>query len=370
MAIETRLEHAAGRKVTRRTTLKFTLAAGAAFAAPAYIRNLKAAESLIIADPGGSFEMAVKKGFHEPFTKETGVEINQVARKANPIAQVKAMVETKSYDWDAVYVGNPDAYILGQQGLLEDVDQSGPDFKQLPEKVVLGLKYIAPVDVPALNNCYNKDKYGKNPPQGWADFWDVKKFPGRRAMSKRAHENAEVAMMADGVPPGPEIYKALSAPGGWDRFFKKMGEIRPHIAAWATSGSQTAQLSKAGEADMVSGFYNNHLVSIEDGAPYAIDWKQAFFNVGGYVIAKGNPKADLARKWCATTAKAERQAVHSQYIANGPANPEAFKYIDEARAKKLPTYPAYFATMFPMDVVFWNEWNAKANERFTQWLLT
>ena len=39
-------------------------------------------------------------------------------------------------------------------------------------------------------------------PKSWADFWDVKKFPGKRAMRQGPKTNLEIALMADGVAPG------------------------------------------------------------------------------------------------------------------------------------------------------------------------
>jgi len=49
--------------------------------------------------------------------------------------------------------------------------------------------------------AWNTDKYGQNGPQSWADFWDTKKFPGTRSLSRGASETFEVALMADGVDP-------------------------------------------------------------------------------------------------------------------------------------------------------------------------
>src|SRR3546814_1178814 len=60
--------------------------------------------------------------------------------------------------------------------------------------------------------AYN-GKTMKTAPTSWADFWDVKKFPGKRGMRKGARYNLEFALMADGVAPG-DVYKTLSAPEG------------------------------------------------------------------------------------------------------------------------------------------------------------
>ncbi|MFX6226322.1 extracellular solute-binding protein, partial [Acinetobacter baumannii] len=53
--------------------------------------------------------------------------------------------------------------------------------------------------------AYNADKL-KTAPTGWADFWDTKKYPGKRGMKKSAQYNLEFALMADGVPT-KDVYK-------------------------------------------------------------------------------------------------------------------------------------------------------------------
>ena len=62
---------------------------------------------------------------------------------------------------------------------------------------------------------WNTKTYGDQRPQSWADFWDVKKFPGTRSY-RNAVPTLEPALMADGVP-RDKVYAALSAPGGIDR---------------------------------------------------------------------------------------------------------------------------------------------------------
>ena len=48
--------------------------------------------------------------------------------------------------------------------------------------------------------AWNTKTYGDKGPQSWADFWDVKKFPGKRSYRKGVAGALEPALMADGVP--------------------------------------------------------------------------------------------------------------------------------------------------------------------------
>ena len=49
--------------------------------------------------------------------------------------------------------------------------------------------------------AYDKTKFPGEKPSKLADFFDVKKFPGMRGISKRPVVAMEFALMADGVPP-------------------------------------------------------------------------------------------------------------------------------------------------------------------------
>src|SRR5258705_369542 len=51
------------------------------------------------------------------------------------------------------------------------------------------------------NLCYRRDKFPNGGPQSWADFWDVKKFPGTRSLYNNAPRTLAFALLADGVAP-------------------------------------------------------------------------------------------------------------------------------------------------------------------------
>ena len=99
--------------------------------------------------------------------------------------------------------------------------------------------------------AWNTDKYGSpgtyGAPKSWADFWDVKKFPGTRAYRANNVDGAlEPALMADGVPP-EKVYEVLSTRAGKMRAINKIRELKPHISVFWGSGAQQAQLMKDAE---------------------------------------------------------------------------------------------------------------------------
>lgn len=352
--------------VNRRTALRGFGAAASLLPLPAIWRHAHGAERLVVADPGGPYSEGFREAFHKPFAAMTGVEVVGVARSAAPLAQVKAMTDTKTYQWDVLYLAFAEGDTLGSQGLLDPIDTTGADYSEIPAN--LKTKFYSATDVFATNLAYNRDKYKGNPPRTWADFWNVEKFPGRRSLRKRGYDTPEIAMMADGVAP-KEVYQAMDSQAGWDRAFKSLDKIRKGINVWWDQGSQASQLVKSGEVDMIASYAVRTLAAIKDGAPFEMAWDQGFYDHGGVSILKGNPKADLARKYVAFTANAERQAALTKILMAGPSNPGTYKYIDNDLAKVLPTYPENFKHLFQVDTPFWAKWKAKGTEMMNEWLL-
>ncbi len=144
----------------------------AALAASAMPWRAFAEAVMTVADPGGAWSPACEAAFIKPFEKEAGVKINHIARQHYPSVEIKANVETKTYTWNVVIATDADVYELSPQHLLEPLDWSGEDMAQImPEAHKpdwMGQ------DLYCTIIAYRTDKYGKNGPKSWADFWDVK----------------------------------------------------------------------------------------------------------------------------------------------------------------------------------------------------
>jgi putative spermidine/putrescine transport system substrate-binding protein len=330
--------------------------------ASAPLRRALAAESFTVADPGGPFGPAYDAAFVKPFEKETGAQINHIARIHYPSTEIKAMVDTKSYTWDVVTATEADWYELNKQDLLEPIDTSGEDMAQIMPQA--RKPNFMGTDVYASILAYRADKYGKNGPQSWADFWNVQKFPGRRAFHKHPIDALEQALMADGVPMD-KIY-----PIDMDRAFKSLDKIKPHVAVWWTGGAQTTQLLESGECDLVPTWNGRAQVLIDAGKPVDIMWNEGIYAMEGWVIAKGDPKAALGKKFIKFCANAKRQAEYTKTLAYGPTNPKAYDFIPPERAKYLPTAPDNVKKMIASSTEWWGTNKEKAIERFNAWMLS
>lgn len=96
----------------------------------------------------------------------------------------------------------------------------------------------------------NKKTYGDNGPKSMADFFDVKKFPGKRALWNQPVGMIEAAALALGTP-RDKVYEFLSTEEGRKASIAKLTELAPSVSVWWESGAQAAQLIKDGEVDMI-----------------------------------------------------------------------------------------------------------------------
>jgi putative spermidine/putrescine transport system substrate-binding protein len=348
---------------TRREVLQAGSAGVAVLAASGLAgRSGRAAERLVVADPGGPFEEGYGVAFYEPYQKATGVEIVNLAREHQPTSQVRAIVETKNYSWDVVTITQGDQVLLSRLGMLEELDWSGEHMDEImPE--ARRPDWMG-VDVYATVLCYRSDTFQDKAPQSWADFWDVEGFPGRRAMRRSPIDTLEIALLADGVDP-KQLY-----PLDLDRAFAKLDEIRLEIDVWWTGGAQTSQMLQSGEVDMLPTWNGRAQTVIDAGGPVEIVWNQGLYSIEGWAIPKGNPKAAAGKEFIAYCADPERQAEFTKTLAYGPTSPKAYDYISKERANYLPTAPAHFPKLILADQEWWGTNKDEAEQRFNEWLLS
>jgi putative spermidine/putrescine transport system substrate-binding protein len=224
--------------------------------------------------------------------------------------------------------------------------------------------YFIGNDVFSTVIAWNTKTYGQNGPQSWADFWDVKKFPGTRCY--RNTVTLEPALMADGVPMD-KVYDVLSAPGGIERAIKKLKELKPHIAVWWSSGAQSAQVMKDGAVDMVAA-WNGRLDDVHKaGAQVAYTFNQGLLDTDCFVVPKGAPNKDLAMRFINEVGNAKNQADLTKYITYGPTNQDAYKLtsiISPSYAGQLPSSPANAAKQLLIDDDWYMKFTQKAQEAY------
>jgi len=349
--------------VSRRTLLK--LAGTSALASAALpllsMRNAQAAVSITVSDVGGAIAPALRKAFYDPFEKETGIRVVNVAHDSDPVTQFKLLVDSQSYIWDVCMVTQDHVARLTQEkNYLEDLQLEAVD----PQGYVNGAvqsNWLG-FSVFGIVMAYRADAFSGAAPASWADYWDTQRFPGRRGLYNSPWGMLECALLADGVKP-QELY-----PLDVDRAFAMLDKIRNDIGVWWNSGAQNTQILQSGEVDLTDTWSARAFAARASGSPVELVW-DGLYSMDGWSIPAGTPKLDAAREFVRFCQHPEQQAIYANEVANGPSNLQAYDFISEERAKLLPSYPKNLAGLAELDSAYWGEHYDDLSNRFQEWLL-
>ncbi len=338
------------------------LGASALAMAPAQAQSEPAKpDKIVMNDSGGATQAANRKTFYNAFEEKYGITI--INTSPVDMGKLQAMVASGNIEWTVTEISGPDAVMAERSGLLEPLDRSVIDFSTYPEHL-RERQYVFPKSAYSTIIGYRTDVFGEGKgPQNWADFWDVKKFPGPRTMQNSPVENLEFALMADGVAP-QDLY-----PLDVERAFKKMDEIKPHIAAWWTTGAQSAQLLVDQEAVIGTAWNGRYYALVKEGAPIAMEWNQGAIKESAFGIPKGAKDAYWGQRLLALATDAKLQGEYASIIGYPGLNLEATQYTDPEMVPYLPTSPENLPKQFWIDLQWWADHRAELNERWARWLL-
>lgn len=324
--------------------------------------QISAADNVTVISYGGASKEAQVHAFYRPFEQITGKKV--VAGEWNgEMAKLKAMLATNSVSWDVLDVEDNDLARGCDDGLFERLDY---DRLGIKEPLVEGAKSECGVGIFVWSNvlAYNADRL-KTAPQGWNDFWDLKKFPGKRSLRKSARGSLEFALMADGVPPS-EIYKVLATSAGVDRAFAKLDQIKSSIQWWE-AGAQPPQYLMAGDVVMSSAYNGRIHAAKNSGANLRVVWDGNLYQFDDWAIPKGTPNLDAAYQFISFAMRPEQQKLYTEKMAYGPSNTAAAALLDKQLLSELPTNPKNMENALQMDVAFWVDHGEALEERFIAW---
>ncbi|MBN9047198.1 MAG: ABC transporter substrate-binding protein [Rhizobiales bacterium] len=345
-------------KLARLALFGGLLATAAAFAVPASARDLT------VVSWGGNYQDAQREIYFKPFEKKTGKPLLEESWDGG-YGVIQAKVKAGNPNWDVVQVEAEELALGCADGLYEKIDWSKLGGKDKFLKSAVSDCGVGAI-VWSTAIAYNGDKL-KDGPKSWADFWDVKKFPGKRSLRKGAKYTLEFALMADGVPK-EKVYDVLSTPEGVDRAFKKLDELKPYIVWWE-AGAQPLQLLASGEVVMASA-YNGRITAIDrdEKRNFKVVWPGSIYAVDSWVILKNAANKDAGMDFIAFASEADNQVKLPKYIAYGLPNKEAASKVPAEYAADLPTAPENLKEGIPLDVDFWIDNSEELTKRFNAWL--
>jgi putative spermidine/putrescine transport system substrate-binding protein len=343
-----------------------TAAALGTLAAPLVMRRAAAAQQLKVRTPGGAYDDIRRRTVYDPFQKETGIEIVPVPMT---VGKLLAMYKAGQVEVDVIDTGNDALLQLELAGALAPIDYSKFKYTN-PADIdpTVKLPYQVGSFLYAFVLAYSKAAFpdGKQP-KSWAEFWDIKAFPGPRTLADMASgaPNLEFALLADGVPVD-KIY-----PIDIDRAFKSMSRVKPTIAKFWDTGALSAQMMVDKEV-VLGALWSTRLgVAIDSGAPLGMGWNQNEILVQAFGMPKGGPKEDIGLQFIDYNSSPE---VQSRWFGPGgykavPSNMKAYSATARDLMDPEANVPWTKSKGFLNDIRWWADNRAKVNQAWSNWII-
>jgi putative spermidine/putrescine transport system substrate-binding protein len=313
---------------------------------------------------GGATQEAFDKAYFKPFAAQSGKPVVQDTYGGG-LAKQKAMVESGNPTWDLVQMDQNEMELACEQGLLEELDHQQ-------------LTNAKEVNPDAFSTCgvgafiwsevitYDQKKFGADGPKSWADFWNVKKWPGKRGLRKQARMTLEIALMADGVA-SADIYKVLATKEGQDRAFAKLDEIKPYIQWWET-GAQPLEWLAAGNVTVTAAYNGRIAIANQQGNNFPLIWQQQLYSMDYWTIIKNTPNKQQSYQLLDYILSAKAQGDFARAIPYGIVNTRASATLDAKIVNALPNAPANMKDALLLDTPFWVNYEEDLMNRFTRWV--
>jgi len=307
---------------------------------------LAQAKEIVVANSGGDYVRGFYEAFGIPFEKANPGFKVVVDGTLPSSAKIKAMVDAKNATWDACDRNLAAAQELGQQGLLEDIDYAIVDKSKIrPEhQARWGCAGYMFANVIA----YQTDGFGGRKPMTWKDFWNIKDFPGKRALRKHIDGQLEAALLADGVDP-KKLY-----PIDMKRALDKIKQIKEHCIFWST-GAEAQQLLRDREVAMCNVW--NHRAAVtrrETDKRVDFHFNEGIAWVASWIVPKGNPAGKDVFRFIRLAQEPEQQLKLFLLVGNGPTNPAASAMVPDDLKVIDPGSPENYGLQIAVD----NKWYA------------
>lgn len=320
---------------------------------------------IIVANWGGLTDKSYQTAYIDPYTKETGIEVQQVSAPGLFVARTQAQAQANKIEWDILEsLTDSDAAFLADAGLLEPIpaDLKERLVKQLGEENVTDYGYRSGTTA-MLIICHTERV--KVCPQSMAEFWDTKKFPQKRAIiGFNPIYPITAAQLALGVPRD----QALTTPIDVEKVFAKLDEIRPLSVIWSTV-DQGTQILETGEADIgilyATRIYNELLPT----GKYQVVWDDGVRAQGTTVVLKGAPHMKAAwhlLEWNAT--HLQEQANFALLAQKATMDPKALDFIPEDKRERYTNAPQHKGKLAVPNAIDLNKKFDEINRRWQEFI--
>jgi len=346
-----------GRPQSRGGIARRTFLAGMAGAAilPALRPAFAASTDVVVVNWGGLAVDGFKKAWTEPLKKTD--DLTLIIDSSGPSAgKIKAMVEAKHVVWDVCDGSVGSSFQLGDTGLLEEIDYGIVNKSKV--RTEFAYKWSVCNYMFSYVMAVNHAAFGGKGPQTWQDFYDVKKFPGKRTLRGLFEGQLEGALIADGIHP-KELYP-LDVP----RALAKIKSIKDHVIFWK-SGAEADDLLR--HQEVVAGNLWSNRANLLRSEMSALDWNWdgAVLAPAVWIVPKGNPAGRAAAmKFISVAQEPQTQVELYKIIRMSPANPAAAALIPADLRRHDATQPENVAKQVPLNIKWYGENSASVQAKY------
>ncbi len=371
----------AARKMNRPEAPGFWPALVLALLLPALAAPAAAAaddRTLTVVTWGGAYEASQETAYFRPFEAKTGIDVETVRYDGGVDALRRHVTGNGATQWDVIDMIRADARAACDAGLLAPLDPGilapAPDGTPPAKDFLPGALGDCAVTqlVFATVIAYNDKAFPGVKPRTVADFFDLEKFPGDRALRKAPVGLFEWALMSYGVP-RQQLYDLLSTDRGLRLAFRRLDRLRGHLEWW-TGGAEPVEMLKSGEVVMASGYNGRFFNARIEGAPITVIWDGQLLDYNAWAVPKNADDADLARRFIRFATRTGNMAKQARHISYGPARKSARKRVGLHAEKgipmrpHLPTAPRHLERAIRRDHDWYTRTKALRHRRFEAWL--
>ena len=319
---------------------------------------------------GGAYTASQQKAYIDTWSKGSRVTVENYN---GGLEKIKAQVNSGNIQWDVVDI-LPDQAINGcEEGLFEKIPQ---------DQNMINDMFVAPISdcvVPQIFWSYvvffDKATFTGKKPKTIKDFFNVKKFPGKRGVHTWANGLVEMALVADGVEPS-KVYDVLSTSKGVERAFRQLEKIRDHVVFWS-AGSKPLELVASGEVVM-SIAYNGRVGAsiIQEGKNFEYLWDGQVLEQEYLAMLKGTKNKKEALEFMKHASSAKSLALQAKYIPYGPMRKSSVDIIKKGEpwfntgvniTKHINSRPKLLMRSVFADPFWWNYNGYNINRIFSNW---
>jgi putative spermidine/putrescine transport system substrate-binding protein len=354
---------------TKRVAVALGVTAGAAMSGR-WTRGVSAgldgltSDTLTIVSYGGSYGDTFKKTIIDPFTRATGIKVNLLPNTS--LAGLQLQEQSHHVRWDLPELSGAEFQTAIKKNLILPYNYSKiRTSKVLPQfKSKYGIREALFIFGMAWNTNAIPEA---NAPRSWADFWNTKRYPGKRSLYDNLTDGAilEAALMADGVP----ITKLY--PLDVDRALRSLDKLGKQNIIWHSTNQEPIQQLSSGAVNLATSYNGRvRLARTQEHAPLNFSARQGVVGSDYLVVPRGAHNAATAWRFLDFMFNNDAAGAAFTRATGYPiSNTGIAKKLPASYLAELPGSPTLKGLTAPKNDKWWSDNLESASQKFKEWQL-